>query len=112
VTIERGGERILQVHVAVAETAVERMTGLRGRALGEGEGLLIRFPVEDELCVLNEGVDYAIEAIWIDAAFSVGAVEGFEADDPTPRCHAGQYVLEVLDAHGTQAGDTAHFADL
>lgn len=80
-----------------AETAAERMEGLRGRTLDSGQGLLIAFPVEDEVCIANGGVEQAIDAVFIDAAATVTAVErSVPAGDPTVRCATGQWILEVL----------------
>jgi len=80
-----------------AETAAERMEGLRARTLEPGEGLLIAFPVEDELCIVNRGVEQAIDAVFIDASANVSAVErAIAAGDGTVRCATGQWILEVL----------------
>ncbi|MEM9073343.1 MAG: DUF192 domain-containing protein [Myxococcota bacterium] len=89
------GEAVLRVDVDVASTAAERMRGLRGRdALPRDRGLWIEFPVEDELCIVNEGVPFAIDAIWI-AGEVVQEVRTFAANDGVPHCARGSDVLEV-----------------
>lgn len=81
--------------LAVAEA--ERRRGLGGRAsLVDDAGLLIRFPVTDELCIHNATVGFAIDAIWLDELGGVVAVEQYEAGDATPRCAGpARMVLEV-----------------
>lgn len=93
----------LEVCVDVAATAQERMTGLVGRPpLGEGEGLVLAFPTVGEVCIVNEGVPTAIDAVHVGESGRVVAVTcGIAADDPTPRCHADtRWVLEVLSPGG------------
>jgi len=85
-----------------AETAAERRSGLRGRTLAPGEGLLIAFPVEDELCITNDGVDQSIDAVFIDGGESVAHVErAIPAGDGTVRCATGQWILEILAGDAT-----------
>jgi uncharacterized membrane protein (UPF0127 family) len=80
-----------------AETATERMEGLRGRTLEAGEGLLIAFPVEDEVCITNGGVTQAIDAVFIGGDAAVTHVErAVPAGDGSVRCATGQWILEVL----------------
>lgn len=83
------GEERLTVRVELAVTAEERMRGLRDRnSLPEDQGLLLVFPVTGEVCVVNDGVPFAIDAVFVDAEGVVTAVErAIPADDPTPRCH-------------------------
>ena len=84
--------------VEVAETEAERTRGLRGREpLAPGEGLLLVFPVEDEICVVNDGVGFGIDVAYANAAGEVVALEReVGAGDGTPRCHGPtQDVLEV-----------------
>ncbi|MCA9609483.1 MAG: DUF192 domain-containing protein [Myxococcales bacterium] len=92
----RIGERVFCARVA--ETEAERMTGLRGAApLGPDEALLLPFPVEDELCIVNDGVSFPIDVAWADATGAVIAIErAFPANDGTPRCHGpARDVLET-----------------
>lgn len=101
------GELRARYHVEIARTAVERMTGLRGtEALADDEGLWIEFPVEDELCIVNSGVAFNIDAIWVRSG-RVVAVETFAADDPDARCFIGSEVLEVAAGSPVQIGDAA-----
>ncbi len=97
--VVRIGEPVaLEVSVRRAETAAERMDGLRGKTLGANEGLLLVFPVEDELCITNAGVDQSIDAVFIDASATVTQVErAIGAGDATIRCATAQWVLEVLE---------------
>jgi uncharacterized membrane protein (UPF0127 family) len=74
------------------------MTGLRGRdALEPGEGLLLAFPIEDEICIVNDGVRFDIDAAYAGNDGVITAIERrIPAGDPTPRCHpATQQVLEM-----------------
>ena len=88
---------VLEVSVRRAETAAERMAGLRGKRLAPGEGLLLVFPVEDELCITNAGVEQAIDAVFIDGSAAVTRVErAIAAGDGTIRCATAQWILEVL----------------
>ena len=87
-TVEIGEETAICAEVA--DTEAERSAGLRGRdPLGPGEGLLLEFSVEDEICIVNDGVGFSIDAAFADAEGTVVAVErAIPAGDPTPRCHA------------------------
>lgn len=93
---DTGGTR-LSVCVEVAETDEERTNGLRGRGLEDGEGLLLRFPVEDEVCIVNTGVPIAIDVLFADDEGEITALErNVRAGDPIVRCHpATRRVLEV-----------------
>lgn len=87
----------LEVSVRRAETAAERMEGLRGKTIQRGEGLLLVFPVEDELCIANAGVSQSIDAVFIDGRATVTHVErAIGAGDGTVRCATAQWILEVL----------------
>jgi uncharacterized membrane protein (UPF0127 family) len=93
-----GSTTRLDVCAERARTADERRQGLRGREpLPEGRGLLLEFPVEDEVCIFNEGVDFAIDAVYADATGRVVAVERrIPAGDGSSRCHRPvQYILEL-----------------
>lgn len=93
------GDTRLEVCLAgEARTADERMAGLRDRPpLSGDEGLLIVFPLEGEVCLVNDGVGYAIDAVYADDGGTVVAVEhDIPAGDATARCHdATRRVLEV-----------------
>lgn len=94
-------------HVTVATTATERMTGLRGvDSLADDEGLWMEFPVEDELCIVNSGVSFAIDAVFVRSE-RVVAVETFAADEPDARCFIASEVLEVNAGSPIVVGDEA-----
>lgn len=107
-----GGElERFSVQVDLAETAEERERGLADRAsLGPHEGLLIRFPVEGEVCIDNGGVDFAIDVVYARGDGGVVAIERqVAAGDRTSRCHAPvREVLEVAagNAASARVGDT------
>ena len=67
------------------------------RPLAPGEGLLLPFPVEDEICIVNDGVSFALDVAYADAAGQVIAIERrLPANDGTPRCHGpARDVLET-----------------
>lgn len=91
------GQARLSVCVTRATTADERRRGLVGRGLDDGEGLLLVFPVEGEVCITNEGVGLAIDALWLDSRGTVTAIErALAAGAPGPWCHApAAFVMEV-----------------
>jgi len=98
VTVERADAIVLAVDAEVARTADERRTGLRGHApLADGEGLLIEMPQPLDICIVNDGVDFAIDAIYAAADGTVIAIErNIPAGDPTARCQSAvRWVLEV-----------------
>ena len=97
------GELRVRFVVDVAETAEERRTGLVGREeLATGEGLLLVFPVEGEVCISSALVGFPIDAVFADALGHVVAVEsGIAAGDPRVRCHA--QVTLVLEVSGGAA---------
>jgi len=91
-------DRGLAFCATVAETAADRMRGLRGAAsLEAGEGLLLAFPIEGEVCIVNDGVSFPLDVVYVDTAGLVVAVErDVAAGDATPRCHPRvRSVLEV-----------------
>lgn len=104
----REGE--LRFVVTVAEDEDARRRGLMGSSrLEENEGLLLVFPGPSEVCLVNSGVDFAIDAVFIvdgeDGGLRVGEVlAGIAANDPEPRCAEASYVLEV-DAGASRAID-------
>ncbi|MFW5921207.1 MAG: DUF192 domain-containing protein [Polyangiales bacterium] len=88
----------LHVCAEVAETEEERRRGLKDRdSLAEDEGLLIVFPAEGEVCIVNEGVPFPIDVVYAAEGGEVVAVErDIPAGDSTARCHAPvERVLEV-----------------
>ena len=100
----------LEVSVRRAEAAAERMAGLRGDSLVPGEGLLLVFPVEDELCITNAGVEQSIDAVFIDGSAAVTTVErDIAAGDRTIRCANARWILEVL-ANEASAVEPGMFA--
>lgn len=90
-------------------TAAERERGLMGRdPLEPGEGLLLEWPVETELCFFNRGVGFAIDMVFADSMGAIVAVErGVPAGDETLRCHVAMRVLELaaFEADRFQPGD-------
>ncbi|MFT5431842.1 MAG: uncharacterized membrane protein (UPF0127 family) [Myxococcota bacterium] len=82
---------------AIADDAPSRVRGLIGsEPLGPDEGLLLDFPAEDRVCITNEQVDFAIEAVFIGDGRAVVAIETFVARQPGLTCHDGtRYVLET-----------------
>lgn len=88
----------LGVCAEVADTEAARAQGLSGReALEADEGLLLDFPIADEICIVNEGVSFPIDAIYIAPDDTVIAIApNLPAGDATPRCITNtQRVLEV-----------------
>ncbi len=82
----------------VADTEAERREGLRGQPpLAAGEALLLPFAVEDEICIVNDGVSFPIDVLYAASDGRVVAIErGVPAGDATPRCVGGvRSVLEV-----------------
>lgn len=104
-----GAETTLSVCAERARTEDERARGLMGRdPLAPGEGLLLEWPVETELCLFNRGVDFAIDMVFADAAGTVVAIErGVSPGDETLRCHVAMRVLETaaFEADGFGPGD-------
>ncbi|MEQ9646478.1 MAG: DUF192 domain-containing protein [Sandaracinaceae bacterium] len=96
----------LEVCAEVADTEEERRQGLMGHApLGPGEGMYFDFPVEQEICFYNAGVDFSIDILFADTDGTVVAIERrVPAGDTTLRCQgATKLALEVaagaLDDH-------------
>lgn len=83
-----GGDVLLTVCASEARSAEERMRGLAGHApLAHDEGLVLVFPVEGEVCIVNGGVDFAIDVVLADDAGTVVEVlRGVAAHDDEPRC--------------------------
>jgi uncharacterized membrane protein (UPF0127 family) len=110
VRVERGSSKLLDVCAAVRDTEAGRAQGLSGHApLSADEGLLLDFPVEGEVCIVNGDVSFDIDVVFAAATGNVAFVEaGFPAGDAAARCHPGtQQVLEVAAgvALGVQVGD-------
>lgn len=91
------GEGELSLCAEVAETETARIEGLRGREpLGPQEALHLPFPVEGNVCIVNDGVSFSIDALYADPDGFIVAIErGIPAGDPTPRCHEAQHVVET-----------------
>lgn len=102
--VSPSGESRLAVCAVEASTAASRERGLRGSAaLGPAEGLWMTWPQPVSPCLVNDGVAFDVDAVLVDAARTVVAVQPLAANDPTPRCHDRvQYVLEL--AGGTASG--------
>lgn len=107
IRIERSSndQLLLEAHrVELAVTAEERRQGLRGHVpLGPGEALVLIFPRELEVCVVNSGVQFAIDAVFAAEDGDVLAIEhDIPADDGSARCHEG--VRRVVEIAAGQAG--------
>ncbi len=105
-----GGDPKASFCATIARSEAARMQGLRGHApLAPGEGLLLAFSIEDELCIVNDGVTFPIDVLYANAAGTVIALEpDFPAGDGSPRCHGpAQFVLEVAAGglSGVREGD-------
>lgn len=87
--ITRAGTSIVTLCAEEARTEADLRRGLAGRApLASDEALVLVFPVEDEVCITNAGVDFAIDAAFVDALGDVVAIEReIAARDETTRCH-------------------------
>jgi uncharacterized membrane protein (UPF0127 family) len=94
---EASSSPVIDVEVAVALTAAERARGLMGHPpLDEREGLLIELPQATQVCIVNNGVTFAIDAVYAGADHRVIAIAAAIASgDPTARCQDG--VLDVLE---------------
>lgn len=101
VSVERDGLPVLALRAERAITAEERRRGLRGRpSLGDSDGLLIELPVVTEVCIVNSGVTFDIDATYADGEGLIVAIEReIVAGDGRARCHD-----EVLDVLETAAG--------
>lgn len=96
--VSASGVAVLSVTIERATTARARQTGLRGHApLDAHQGLLIELPVPTEVCIVNDGVRFPIDAVYLDDADAVIAVaRDIAAGDATPRCQdAVARVLEL-----------------
>ena len=83
-----GGESKLRVAVDLAETEDARRQGLRSySSLSPDQGLALVFPGPSEVCITNEGVSFAIDAVFVEAG-QVTAVESFAAGVSARRCGA------------------------
>jgi uncharacterized membrane protein (UPF0127 family) len=92
------GDQVLAVEVELALTAEDRALGLRGRApLADTDGLLIELPRATEVCIVNDGVAFAIDAVYAADDGAVVRVErAIAAGNATARCErATRRVLEV-----------------
>ena len=106
--LDAQGESIVTVSAHVVTTASALREGLRSYPdLDLGQGLLLRFPAEDTVCITNSGVDFAIEAVYVSTGRRVIAVEAFAAGEVAPRCHGGTAL--VLELRPGQLGERAPF---
>lgn len=108
--ISPSGIQRLVVEAELAQNEEARRRGLKGREpLPPGHGLLIVLPQEGEVCITNDRVPFAIDAIFVAADGIVVAVEtAIAAGDATLRCHGSvQQILEVTagQAAGVLPGD-------
>lgn len=103
-----GGEVVLDVRVDVARDEDERREGLRGRVLAADEGLWIDFPAESEVCLVNDGVAFDVDALFVRDG-RVAALRTLAAGDATPVCGEASDVLEVRggEAREVSIGDLA-----
>lgn len=88
----------LELCAEVADTEAARAQGLSGReGLEDDEGLLLDFPIADEICIVNGGVSFPIDAVYIapdDAVIAIAS--NIPAGDATARCIVNtQRVLEM-----------------
>lgn len=100
------GQRIAEFAVTVAVTAEMRRQGLGAlEPLSPGTGLLLTFPVTGEVCVVNAGIPYAIDALYLDPDGTVITIQrSIPALDEAPRCATGvRSVLEVLAGEAADA---------
>lgn len=91
-------EADLVVCAEVADTEAQRATGLRlSDGLGSDEGLLLEFNTEGNVCIVNTGVAFSIDAIFASNDGTVVAVERrIAANDEAARCHdSTRRVLEL-----------------
>ena len=88
---QRSGTPRLRLCAQRVTSESDRRRGLQGRApLAPDEALILTAPVEDELCITNANVAFAIDAAFVSAAGEVVFVEqAIEPDDATLRCHQG-----------------------
>ena len=88
----------LEICAEIADTEAARARGLSGReALEDDEGLLLDFPIADEICIVNGEVSFPIDAVYIAPDDAVIAIApNIPAGDSTARCIVNtQRVLEV-----------------
>jgi uncharacterized membrane protein (UPF0127 family) len=104
------GQVLIEAHADLAITADERRQGLRGHApLAPGDALLLILPRELEICIVNNDVSFAIDAIYARGNGNILAVErNIPADDGTARCHLDvRWVVEIAagEARVVEPGD-------
>lgn len=105
--VDPSGMERLAVHADLAQDEEARRTGLKGHEpLPPGRGLLIVLPVEGEVCITNEQVSFAIDAIFASGdGFVVATETDIPAGQTTLLCHSNvRHILEV--AAGQAAGVT------
>ncbi len=100
------------VRLAIEATAVSQEADLRQGLLGRpallpGEGLLLLFPIETNICIANLEVNYPIEALFLTASGQVIALEYLEAQAPQPVCHLGTGMVLELPAGSLEGFEPA-----
>ncbi len=88
------------VSAEIVDTVASRAQGLSGRAsLGESEGMLFVFPVDDVHGFWMKDMNFAIDMIWIDAGKKVVHIAANATPESYPAsfvpASAARYVLEV-----------------
>ena len=87
---------VTEVQVEVASSEAARRDGLRGYdSLAADGGLLLSFPGASEVCIVNDGVAFAIDAVFAEGGVVTATELAIDAGDGTPRCHRADAVLEV-----------------
>jgi uncharacterized membrane protein (UPF0127 family) len=96
--IRRGDATLVTLCATRTRTEAELRSGLVGRPpLAPDEALVLVFPVEDELCITNAEVGFAIDAAFVDADGLVVAIErAVPAHDERSLCHGP--TAEVVEA--------------
>lgn len=107
VTDATGAVRLEIEATAVSDEADLRQ-GLLGRpALLPGEGFLLLFPIETNICINNLAVNYPIEALFLTASRQVIAIESLEARAPQPICHLSTGMVLELPAGSLEGFEPA-----
>jgi hypothetical protein len=102
------------IRAEVARTESERARGLMFReVVPDGTGMLFVFPQPEIQGVWMQDTYVALDAAFIDDAYTVSGIEPLEPGDTTVKYSERPvlFVLEVprgwLEAHGVEVGDTA-----
>jgi uncharacterized membrane protein (UPF0127 family) len=93
------GMLVLEARAEVARSEDERRRGLRDHPpLAPGEALLIELPLElDDICVVNDGVSFDIDGVFVRADGTVVTIErAIPAGETTARCHdRTRWIVEI-----------------